>query len=331
MYFHRLASACLVSVSLITGTLTAYAYQEQDSRRPKMIQRAKRPNFKERDWNGIYFENLFKEGVVGERPVPSSNPAVNPNQVAGPQNLPSSGDPSAKSSEASGSGWSQVIAHTVIEDEVKALQQKLTMDVTTPGRFKSDYGKVHQSYSMLSMLFGIILEYDADVRWKELAPVAQPAFARAAANSRVGSLQAYNNAKLQKDNLTELVRGGGFGNQQKPVDAVDWASAVKRSPVMVQLEDAVAELKPFMANKTEFTQNNETVLHGASLIAAMGQVLCKPDMDDAEEEDYLVYAEAMKKAAGQVVQGCETKNYDLASEGFNLIEQSCSNCHDEWR
>ncbi|MCH2183052.1 MAG: hypothetical protein MK108_13695 [Mariniblastus sp.] len=327
MYFHRLASAFLVSGSLIAGTLTAYAYQEQEVRRPKLIKRAKRPNFLERDWNGIYFENLFEDGLVGERPVPSSTPAANPSKVAGPQTV----TPAASPTDAGSFTWSQVIGNTVIEDEVKALQQQLTMDVTTPGRFKSDYGKVHQSYSMLSMLFGIIIEYDDDVRWKEMAPLAQPAFARAAANSRVGSLQAYNNAKLQKENLTELVRGGGFGNQQKPVDAVDWASAVKRSPIMVQLETTLKTLKPHLANKTEFTQNNETVLHGASLVAAMGQVLGHPEMDDAEEEDYLVYAEAMKKAAGQVVQGCQTNNYDLAAEGFNLIEQSCSNCHDEWR
>lgn len=327
MIFHRLPTLMLILASLIAGTITAYAYQDQGVRKPKLIKRAKRPSFQERDWKGIYFENMFHEGLVGERPVPSlTSPATSVGQAT-----PGTPDPTTVPGTSGTFAWSTFIDNTIIENEVKSLQQKLLVDITTPGRFKSDYSKVHQSYSMLSMLFAIIVEYDADVRWKEMAPLAQPAFARAAANSRVGSLQAYNNAKLQKDNLTELVRGGGFGDNQKPVDSVEWETAVKRSPIMVQLEEFLSTLKPHLANKTEFTRNNEAVLHGASLIAAMGQVLCKPDMEDADEEDYAVYAEAMSTAAAQVAEGCQTNNYDLAAKGFNLVEQSCSNCHDEWR
>ena len=327
MIFHRLPTVMLILASLITGTITAYAYQDQGARRPLLIKRAKRPSFVERDWNGIYFENLFNEGLVGERPAPSlTSPSTSVSQT-----IPDTPDPTTVPGTSGTFAWSTFIGNTIIENEVKTLQQKLLVDITTPGRFKSDYSKVHQSYSMLSMLFAIIVEYDADVRWKEMAPLAQPAFARAAANSRVGSLQAYNNAKMQKENLTELVRGGGFGDNQKPIDSIEWETAVKRSPIMVQLETSLSTLKPHLANKTEFTRNNETILHGASLIAAMGQVLCKPDMDDSDEEDYAVYAENMSTAAGQVIEGCQTNNYDLAAKGFNLVEQSCSNCHDEWR
>ncbi len=326
MIYRRLTTAMLISASLIAGTITAYAYQDLSPRKPKLIKRAKRPSFKERDWNGIYFENMFQQGLVGDRPSPQATPPVVAAGSPPPAMAPTTPD---TSNEAF--AWSRSLDSSVIEDEVKVLQQHLVADITTPGRFKSDYGKIHQSYSMLSMLFGIIIEYDGDIRWKKEALQAQPAFARAAANSRVGSVQAYNNAKIQKENLTELVRGGGFNDQQKPVETVDWPNAVYRGPIMAELEDSLAKLKPHLANKTEFTQNMESVYHGASLIAAMGNILCKTDMDDADEEDYANYAKEMTSAALQVTEGCRTNNYDLASKGFNLIEQSCSNCHDDWR
>ncbi|MCH2180202.1 MAG: cytochrome c [Mariniblastus sp.] len=321
----------IITTTLLATTFAghsgAYAYQDAPATPPTLIQRAKRPNFTEREWNGIYFENLFRDALVGNRPEPQASAAMTQNGPSAPNTVDKPSNPE----NASAFSWSDHIDSTVIEDEVKTLQQRLVADITTPGRFKSDYGKIHHSYSMLSMLFGIVYEYDKDVRWKELSAVAQPAFARAAANSRVGSLQAYNNAKLQRDNLTEMVRGGRFNDNEKSIEAIDWPSAVNRSPMMLQLETTLGILKPHLSNQTEFTQNSETIYHGANLISAMGQVLCQTDMEAADEEDYAAYAQEMSAAAQKVIEGTKTNNYDLASEGFNLIEQSCSNCHDEWR
>ena len=326
MMFRISTLMTFLAAAMITGPMVVHAYQDAPATPPKLIQRAKRPQFTEREWNGIYFENLFRDGLVGDRPEPQVAPIAN--------SSPAAPKPGSENSSGQNSGkftWSQHIDSSVIEDEVKTLQQRLAADITTPGRFKSDYGKIHQSYSMLSMLFGIIYEYDKDVRWKDLSSVAQPALARAAANSRVGSLQAYNNAKLQRDNLTEMVRGGRFNDNEKSVEAIEWPSAVNRSPMMLQLETTLGILKPHLSNKTEFTQNSETIFHGANLISAMGQVLCQTDMEAADEEDYAAYAQEMSTAARQVIEATKTNNYDLAAEGFNLIEQSCSNCHDEWR
>ncbi len=159
----RVIAICLIVLCIVSGAVAASAVQE---RKTKKVTRVKRPNFTERDWDGIYFENLFAEGLDGDRPL-NLNPAtaanpveattgavVEQNQVAGP---------------ADGLVWSSLIERSTLEDEVKRLQRKLTVDVTTPVKFKSDYAKAHQSYSMLSMLFAIIREYDQEVRWQNFA------------------------------------------------------------------------------------------------------------------------------------------------------------------
>ena len=311
----------LVSLCLGTSTLMAFVLQETQHK-PRKVKRVKRPIYTEKDWDGIYFNNLFTDGLVGDRPSPTEltrKPAATAQAAT------------SEPAESEAGEWSNWISSDVIEDEVKALEQSLTRDITTPVKFKSEYLKSHASYSMLSMLFGIIREYDSDVRWKKDASVAQVAFARSAAASRVGTEQAYQNAKRRKEDLTELVRGGNFAVDEKAPDDFDWSEVVGRSPVMVRLEKSVELIKPALATKTEFVKAMSEVFHEASLIAAMGQVLVQENMDEAEEDDYTDHAKQMSSAAKQILEACKTQNFDAASSAFNLIGQSCSNCHEDWR
>jgi len=69
----------LTTVAFVTGSMAAVAVQDKTPKSPP-VKRVKRPHFTERDWDGIYFENLFEEGLVGERPNP-----VEPGQLAKPK------------------------------------------------------------------------------------------------------------------------------------------------------------------------------------------------------------------------------------------------------
>jgi len=310
-----------VILTIVTGSTCAMLLQE---RKPRKVTRVKRPVFTQRDWDGIYFENLFEQGLVGERPAAGQlgkKPADI--AVAGEQN---------SSLEAGGFAWSNLIANDVLEDEVKALQQALERDITTPVKFKSEYLKSRQSYSILSLMFAIIRDYDTDdVRWKKYAPIAQVAFARSAAASRVGSEQAYQNARLRKEDLVELVRGGTFAANETAPEKLEWPLVVDRTPMMVRLQSAIDKLKPAMSNKTEFTKNIDLVYHEASIIAVIGEALIMEDMDEFDEEGYAEFAKAMTTAATAVVNAARNQDYDSGSNSANLIEQACSNCHQEWR
>jgi hypothetical protein len=290
---------------------------------PKRVQRVKRPVFTQRDWDGIYFEDLFEEGLVGNRPEPE--------QLASPI----TGNPSEQAAAGVDSttfAWNRFIANDVIEDEIKSAEQALRRDVTTPVEFKSGYAKARQSFSMLSLMFGIIREYESeDIRWKKYAPAAQAAFARAAGTSRVGTEQAYQSAKRNTENLTELVRGGAFATTDPPPEELLWPQVVDRNPMMVRLQVAIDKLKPATANKTEFINNIDLVYHEASIVAAIGQALVRKDMEEADEEGYAAFAITMSTAATDLVTATRNRNFDGGSTAVNVIEQSCTNCHGEWR
>ena len=71
------------------------------------------------------------------------------------------------------------------------------------------------------------------------------------------------------------------------------------------------------------------ILKEAELVAAMSQVLIQEDMDEYDEDEYVEYSKAMSKAAQDLAAAARAKNYDTAAPAFNLIQQACSNCHDD--
>lgn len=310
---------------LITGTMISGGWAAtiiQQDRLPKQVTRAKRPTFTERDWDGVFYENLFTEGLVGSRPakaIPGSTPAT---IIADNE----SGTP-----DKAVAGWSELVSGSTLEDEVKSLQGSLAIDITTPVKFKSDYSKAHQSFSMLSMLFAIIREYDGDVRWKKFADPAQVSFERAAANSRVGTIQAYESCKRRKADLEEMVRGGNFAGDEKAPETLDWSIVIDRSPIMKRLEESAAKLKLLSANQNEFSNEIETVFHESELVAAMAQVLMKEDMTDADDDGYQSLAKAMLKAATETREACKNQDYESAARAINMMAQSCNNCHEDWK
>ena len=65
MKLNRFVAICLIVTCIVSGAVASTVMQE---RKTKKVTRIKRPTFTQRDWDGIYFENLFEEGLVGDRP-----------------------------------------------------------------------------------------------------------------------------------------------------------------------------------------------------------------------------------------------------------------------
>ena len=181
------------------------------------------------------------------------------------------------------------------------------------------------------MIFAIIREYDDEVRWQRFAGEAQASFERAAANSRVGTIQAYESCKRRKEDLEEMVRGGNFPSNEKAPENLDWGAVVERTPIMERLEIANEALKQLTANKGEFSRELAKLMHESQLVAATALVLTRENMTDADDENYHDFAMAMNQAALEIVQACRNQDYETAARAANKVSQSCNDCHNEWR
>jgi hypothetical protein len=297
------------------------------------VKRAQPPKFDSSVTSGIFFNDIFTEGFVGPRPPDLGRV---PAQIVG--NTPgTTGTPSTGGNTPSGGGggvfaWSKIISPTTVEDEVKAVKLKVDEEITTPTDFAGKgYKAARRNFTTLAVLFAITGEYDGSVRWKDDATAARDTFARTAANCKVGTIQVYNEAKQRKDELQDLI--GGAKLQSKGGEAkANWAQVCDRSPIMQRLEMGFQnKLQPWLGSQNDFKSNNEQVLHEAEILAALGEVLKKEGMVDADDAEYAKFCDELKKGALQVVDAVKQNNYDQARQAAGVISQSCAKCHENYR
>ena len=297
----------------------------------KTTRRAAPPTFSDSD-SGIFFNDVFSEGLGPKRPA---NLGVAKSTTgSGTGGSGGGSDDSPPESGKSLYAWKDIISATALEDEVKAIKLEVAKNVTTPNKFASSgYKRARKHFSILAMTFAIIAEYDGDVRWKKDAAELRDAFARTAANSKVGTIQVFNEAKMRKTELEDLVGGASLTFAKKAESKkADWYEVADRAPLMQRIETShQAKMQPWTAAEADFKANKDALVHEANIVAAIGEVLIQEEMEDGAEEDYAVHAIQMKKAALDIIDAVKLDSYEQARKAVGVIGQSCANCHSDWR
>jgi hypothetical protein len=225
-----------------------------------------------------------------------------------------------------------LISAETIEDEVKNLQKLVSEHVTTPAKFKGGgFKEGRKQFTELALLFAIISQYDGDVRWKDRAGGIRDLMARAGFNCKVGTDASYNEAKLRKEDLEQLVQGGGASAGEANPDA-KWDKIADRPPLMQRMEECQQlHIAPATANSGEFSKNADVVLREAELLAAIAEAIQQEGFEFADDETYLEYAKQMRDAASEIVGAVKGKNCDAARAASGNIEKACTGCHEGFR
>lgn len=291
--------------------------------------RAKPPQFDSQQFRGIFYSDVG-EAVASPRPTAPElrGATARASGVA----APSAAEEPKTASGATGIGWAALISATTLEDEIKRLKLEFDGIVTTPGPFAGGgYRQARVTLSIMAMLFAVIDQYDGDVRWKDQAPAARDLLARSAANSKAGSVQVYNEAKLRKADLQDLVSGTGLTVREVNED-MDWTRITDRGPLMEYLEWAFQEeLQANSNNQATVTANADTLKQFAEMVAVIGMVLIQEEMEEADDEDYVRMSKEMISAAQQVRDGLAANDADRVRLGVGAIGQACTACHEQFR
>jgi len=320
---------CCYLVLFLLPVLAAGAFVSAQTKGKKTVRRAQPPKVEHRP--EIFFDDALKEALSGPRPANLGQKA--PAVAASPGSATSAPPAGSSAADATGGGWSSVISAATVEDEIKSLKLLVDVEVTTPSDYAGKGYKVaRRDFSVLAMLFAIAGEYDGDVRWKKDAPAARDVFARTAANSKAGSLQVFNEAKLRKQELQDLV-GGQSPYEGKNAEAkANWGSICDRPPLMQHLETMFdPRVKAAVSDEGNFKSNLEKLSHDAEILAAIGTVLAKEGMADADSDDYKVFCQTVRKSGREIVEACKNKNYAAASSAVSAIGKACNDCHENYR
>ena len=275
----------------------------------------------------IFFEDAFVEALAGRRPQSLSGKLADKQAEKRPPIEPFNGP-----APAGGSEWAKLISAASIEDEFKAIKIELDRIVTTPSKFRGGgYQDARLQFTTVTMLFGVVAEYGAETKWQSYAGGARDIFARAAANSKVGDIRAYNEAKQRKNDLHDIVSGARISPPPANPDAT-WDQLVNRSPLMERLELAHQDrLTVWTASRSEFEANAARIIRESELVAAIGHVLRQDGMEDAGDETYDGYVDAMKQAAAALSEAVKKKDATTARSAAATIGQACSQCHEDYR
>ncbi|MDM4016715.1 hypothetical protein [Roseiconus lacunae] len=285
--------------------------------------RAPAPKFDAGSTRGIFFESV-SDAISGQRPSLQSL-----RQTKTPAAAVAAGSTGA--TQAKAGPWDNLISATSIEDEVKRMKLHYDSVVTTPGPFKSGgYEDARLDLMVMSSMFAIITEYEGDVRWKDDAAAARDLLGRTAFNCNAGTTQVFNEARARKDDLQDLISGGGLRGR-KAEDGNDWASIADRAPLMQYAEALNDQLREATGDQAMVESEPGDVRRPAELLAVLGRILVQEGMDEADDEDYRNYSKAMSDAALEVTRGLELKDYGMISKGVGNIMQSCDACHADYR
>ncbi len=285
--------------------------------------RAPAPTFRPEQVQGIFFDKL-SDAIRGERPSMASLRGSKTLEVGVESNSP--GQPSGTDNR-----WSQLIGPTALEDEVKRIKLHFDSVITTPTAFNSGgFKEARLDLSVLATLFAVINEHGDDVRWKEYAVTARDLVARTAFNCKAGSNQVYNEAKLRKADLQDLLSGSGLATREAEAND-DWSSIADRVPLMAYSESLIESLEA-ATNVTDTSQRNvDLIKRNAQLIAMLGEVLSQAGMDDASDDDYVKLSQAMSRAANELVSAVERSAVGEYQSAVGSIRKRCDACHEQYR
>ncbi len=283
---------------------------------------AKRPEFSE-ELRSVFFPDARLELGPGE---PGRKPAEKPE----PTSAPSSDSPK----ESTGQGWSEFVSGEVLEDEVKSYVTTVAQNTRSLNAFKSGgYQEIRDSYSVLAILFGVIAQFDDDVRWKRQAAGMRAALARAGFNCKVATDASFNESRLRGEDLATLVRGGSPELPDSPVVVEEgWASVADLSPLMKRMEQSQrGRLDVWTANSNEFERNTDDLFHEANLLRLLAEVIHDPSFEYAEDELYIEYVDAMRKHCDELIEAIGQSQFEAAQSAVSGINQQCDNCHGDFR
>ncbi|MGB1817576.1 MAG: hypothetical protein ACPHJ3_19580, partial [Rubripirellula sp.] len=179
-------------------------------------------------------------------------------------------------------------------------------------------------------LFAVINQHSGEVRWKDQAAAARDLISRTAFNCKAGSTQVYNEAKLRKGDLQDLVAGSGLSSKDAEPET-DWTMIADRSPLMEYAELVIESLEDGARDEGTIKKETDLVKRNSELIAVLGEILAQEGMDDADDDDYAKLSRDMSGDGKAVTAALGRGDLEAVRLGVSKIRQKCDACHEQYR
>ncbi len=299
-------TCCWIAFGLTTLSIASEA--------PKRVQ----PPQWSKDVLDAFFDDA-REHLVGERPT----------NVARVR----SEDATQAAPEAAAKGefkWSQLIDADTLTAEIKRINNQLANSLRKSATFQGGGNlECRRDFGMLAVLFGVIAEFDGDVRWQQSAEWMQQRCLKTSRNCKVASAQTFADANETRALLEELLRGQDPTGES---DNVADDQLAERTLLMQAMEVALKDqVGPTLTSARELRRRSQQASEQAQVLAVLAQVIQREGYEYSDDDDFLAEAGRLRRAAAELAQAAKDKNYETARAAAGRVGQSCSNCHEGYR
>jgi hypothetical protein len=182
-------------------------------------------------------------------------------------------------------------------------------------------------------MFGVISQYDTDIRWKKDSLGLRQAFARASFNSKVSSDSAFKEAKLRSSNIADLVKGDPPKELPEAEAKVSWNEVAYRPPLMRRMgaEGYSKALKAYTADKGAYNAHKDELLHEAQIVAVIAHVIQDPGFEFGDDENYRKFAKDLQTQAMETAEAIKADSFERTQAAATKVNQACTNCHGDFR
>jgi hypothetical protein len=290
------------------------------------IRRAKPPT---KPWDKTtaraFQDDAFAE-LVGERPAFATLGS------GGGRPGPTVPGPDGGKPNVGGFKWSSIVSEDTLVDEIKDLKKTAAAAVASASDFKGGgYDSAREAFSTAAVAFGVIAEYDQDIRWKKDAEQARDLFARVGFNCKVGTDQSFAESKLRATDLEGLLSGNSPSAKAEREGDFKWNQAAGRPPLMSRLDTSDGALGSGIASKADFEKAADRLAHEAEVVAMIGEVIQRPEFEYFDDSTYTGHASTMRDAALKVRDAARKKDYEAARAAVGEIKKACDACHGDYR
>jgi len=302
----------------------------------KLPARAKPPIFTPGQFDGIFFPDV-SQALKGPRPKSDSDQlSKNPSTIAANPDQPANDSAGEMASgDAGGSkqliDWKSLISAQSLEDLIKETKLRLDKIVTTPTAFAGGgFAEARKEFSLLAALFSIVHQYPQPVRWQKSAKATSTLMSRVATNTKVGSRQVFDEARLRMQDLEQLLSGSALSSAEATESQA--GNLIDIVPLMQLVDRSYSQaIKPFSANESEFKKNASELERNSQLVAVLAHLALAKGMPNAEDDTFVQLANEMLQSAKQVAFAAESQQAQLARTAAGKLGQSCVQCHENYR
>ena len=234
----------------------------------------------------------------------------------------------------SGSGeinWKDVVAASVLDQEMKKIANRFRAKLQTVATFNSGFFELPPHAATMAALSGIAAQHPDDIRWKKNAKQIRDLAASMVIEKLQRGPKSYKQFNEPYLTISDILSGSPPGGLPEPNEDDALVEYADFGFLMQRIKIGQAWMQVNVGTENALKENGEELKHEAAMLSLLLTVTMTEGYGYEEDDDFKAFAKGMLDGCTKVTEAVETGNFENYQLGFSQIDQACTKCHGTYR